>query len=209
MSKSLYVLFALIIGASSVFAHSNWGKKLEIQTNSTGTPKELGLRYSYDFAWGWQISFISTLKSEDIASLPERLTAQLINPSNNKVYHTFEEIPKTQLLFTQLTIHNQTELREILPVQKDLTLAFINPEDNSYIYNFSLNEICTQHSLAVKDLTRKDRKSCVVDPQDFFGREECAAYRLRLLESIKQGFITCTVAKEYYAKMGCGVLDCK
>lgn len=212
MSKSLYITLALVMGAlfagaTSVMANGSYGKKLEIAVDQAGKPKNLSIAYAYDSNWGWYITGMTTLKAEEIANVPEKVTVSLVDQSTGKVYFSNENASKKVLLFPTLMVKSETILREFLPQQKGAILTVSNGKGEN-LYYLSLADACT-YSNNVTNLSRQGRPACVVDSKEFGNKVDlCSDQRERLLQYIGLGYTTCAAAKEIYAKMGCGDLSC-
>jgi len=185
----------------------------ELQFRDVQGSSRVGLVYAYDQDFAWLLTFTSTLSSDAIKNVPEKITWNIVelNGDNRGVdlFPQSKSISKSALLVGQLKVEDRGQIKKILLNQKNVRVEFRLPNSTQSLFHINIARICSEFAGYVKDLSHSGRKVCDVDPNDLSDVQFCKDSETELRKFISDNLLSCDIAKQIHQDRGCGRLMCQ
>lgn len=191
-------------------AFADIGDELEIKPNLQGKPA-FGVHYAYDADSAWMLTYATTISNEILAALPATIKVNVINTKTGTYLTEWKDVDKATLVVGGYKVEEKPVLTSLLPNQHTLAVVFGTEEAGKKItpkFHLNIGKLCQNSPDNFVDLTL-GKKGCDVKSSDLPDwATECKEWASKLLDFVKQDFITCDTAKAQYSKNGCGELPC-
>lgn len=200
----LGLLFAL-----NVFAGE---QELTLKPKADGQPN-FGIQYAYDVDFAWSFTYTTTISNQTLSSLPNTVFWNIQDLKTGKFVGQWTEIDKGFLMVGSIGFSDRAVVSSLLPNLKTSKVVYGTMNTHGTVdilFSIPIGPLCQNYPNHIVDMTDTSKKACDVKQQDIPDNQaECKKWETELLDYVKQGLLTCEIAKRHYAKKGCGVLSCQ
>lgn len=187
-------------------------QELTLKPKADGQPS-FGIQYAYDSDFAWAFTYTTTISNQTLASLPNTVFWNIVDVKQNRLLADWTEIDKGMLMVGSLGISNKPVIATLLPSLKNTKVVYgiKNQQGTVEIYfSIPIGPLCQNYANHFVDLTNTSKKACEVKAEDIPDvQAECREWETELLDYVKEGLLTCAIAKKHYANKGCGDLACQ
>jgi hypothetical protein len=217
MKKIIISLLLLI--TSSAQAGADLGKTLSIATAPNSGDYQLGVQFAYDagltgdkFNLIWSILFGTTISNQELSSLPAQLKWNVFDGKTQKYLDVWANRPVVGKDTLKLgTVAVDGEIAKLVIGNQSSVYLVFSDLSGTPIYNLNVGDLCKAQSSYFVNLTDTAKRCYQVTVTEIETAQKlfCDDESKQLQQYLKEGLITCNVAKSVYVKKGCGEFSCK
>ena len=213
--RTSLILATLIIGITS--KASDLGKTLDLNVDPSGK-YQLGVHYTYDsgvmgdkFSLSWSMLFGTKITYQELAALPSQVKWNLYDNKTNSYLDDWANRPvisKNDLKLGTVGVENDLA-KQVIGNQSAVAVVFGTTEGIP-LFNLNVGQFCKSLPTYFVNLTDNGKRcdAVTVAEIDAAQNEFCKDSSEELKKYLKDGLITCDVAKKSFQDKGCGQLSC-
>lgn len=192
----------------AVFANE---QQLPLKLNVDGQPS-FGIQYSYDEDFSWSFNYSTTISNQTLSTLPDAFYWNIQDEASGNLFAQWSKIDKRALMVGSIGLQDRAVLTSLLPNLKSVKIVYGSMNQLGVIeilFSVPVGPLCKSYPSHFVDLTNTSKKACEVVIQDITDSQpECRDLKDQLILYLNKNLLTCGVAKNHYAKKGCGNLNC-
>jgi len=194
------------------------GKALELAVEPSSGKYHLGVHYAYDagimsdsFKISWSILFGAQITNQELAAIPAQIKWNLFNAKTNQFLDDWADraiISKNDLLIGTLGVESDLA-KQVIGNQDSVVIVFATIAGIP-LYNLNVGQFCKALPTYFINLTDPSKKCDAVTVAEIESAQQefCRDSADELKNYLKDGLITCDLAKRTFLDKGCGQLSC-